>query len=440
MLKAGNVSLVADSTNNAVATQDSFGLSLLGSVKLNPQATDQQTVEAYLAAGSNVTSTGTLSLERHVERQRHRLGQRHPGCLDRPRGRGSQRDRERATRRPRSRGTVKAANLSVTATANAQRPGQCQCHQHHLGRRGQRLAERRRTRAIRLAQLEQLGRAQRQGNAVFQATSNPSTNATASGGGGGAINGSNLASSSTINGNTKAFADNGSTVDLAGNLEFEATSTATGSSTTTVGNGGVFADGGAIAVANVNPVIQAYIGNNVQVKNVTGNIVIQAESIRAEGDASAQTDGGGVGLQRCLERDRQQQSDGQCVYRHRLGRQCRRATSRSRPTLQAQPSGPALGNTFNPATAVSVTNDTITFPSHGLVTGDVVTYNANGSTPIGTPSGPLRNGEFGVIVVDSNVLMLGATFSGAPGQHRRPLQPAGRRRSQPRRDPLRVTG
>ena len=85
----------------------------------------------------------------------------------------------------------------------------------------------------------------------------------------------------------------------------------------------MFADGGAVAGANVTPVIQAYIGNNVQVKNVTGNIVIQAESVRAEGDASAQVDGGGARLQRCRKLDRQQQSDGQCLYRHRLQRQCR---------------------------------------------------------------------------------------------------------------------
>ena len=80
----------------------------------------------------------------------------------------------------------------------------------------------------------------------------------------------------------------------------------------------------------------------------------------------------------------------------------------------AQSSGPSLGDTFNPAAAVDTSSDTITFPSHGLVTGDVVTYDANGSTPIGTPGGPLRNGEFDAIVVNPNVLMLGATFSGVP--------------------------
>ena len=67
MLKAGNVSLVADSTNNAVATQDSFGLSLLGSVKLNPSATDCADRPGYLATGSTVTSTGTVSLSGHVD-------------------------------------------------------------------------------------------------------------------------------------------------------------------------------------------------------------------------------------------------------------------------------------------------------------------------------------------------------------------------------------
>jgi len=411
VLKAGDVSLLADSTNNAGATQDSFGLSLLGVVELNPQATDGQTVEAYVDAGSTVTSTGTLSVSATSTDSATATADGTQGALVGLAGANPQATVNGATT-AQIAGTVEAANLMVMATATPSAQSSANVISMTLGG-GATAGAVAQDEGNTVAQLSSSAQLNVPGNAMFQATSNPTTSATATGGGGGAINGSDLSSSSTIEGNTNAYADNNSTVVLAGNLEFEATSTAAGSSTTTVGNGGVFAGGGADASDTVTPVIQGYIGNDVQVKNVTGNIVIQAESARAEGDASAQVDGGGVAY---------------------FG--ASKATVTSDPTVnayigtgsvvnaggnvtisadsEALPSGPALGNTFNPATAVSVSDDTITFPSHGLVTGDVVTYNANGSTPIGTPSGPLRNGEFGVIVVNSNVLMLGATFSGAP--------------------------
>ena len=62
VLKGGNISLLADSTNNSAATQNSVGLSLLGAVKLDPVATDQHSVETYVGIGSTVTATGTLTL------------------------------------------------------------------------------------------------------------------------------------------------------------------------------------------------------------------------------------------------------------------------------------------------------------------------------------------------------------------------------------------
>ena len=183
--------------------------------------------------------------------------------------------------------------MTATATPNAQ--SNASVISISIGGGGQRGGRCRGSRAIPLAQLSSSGQLNIAGNAdvpgdlrTLPRTPRPR------GGGGGVVNGSCLTSIPRSHGNTKAFADNNSTVTLAGNLEFEATSTATGSATTSVGNGGVFADGGATANANVNPVIQAYIGNNVQVKNVTGNIVIQAESVRAEGDASAEVDGGGA--------------------------------------------------------------------------------------------------------------------------------------------------
>ncbi len=411
VLKAANVSLVAGSTNNAGATQAGFGLSLLGSVSLNPQATDSQSVQANLAAGSNVTSTGTVSLSATSNDNASASANGTQGAII---GLASVDPSAIANGATTAQvaGTVKAASLSVTATATPDAQANANVISITVAgsaNSGSSAQDSGNT----AAQLSSTGVLTVTGNVVFQATNDPSTSATSGGGGGGAISGANLASSSTINGSTTAFADNGSTVDLAGTLEFEATSTATGSSTTSVGSGGAFADGGAQASATVAPTIQAYIGNNVQVKTVNGNIVIQAQSDRAEGDASAQTDGGGVAYNGASNAN--VTSDPTVNAYIGTGSAVNAAGNVTiTAESEAQPTGPALGNTFNPATAVSLTNDTITFPSHGLVTGDVVTYSANGSTPIGTPGGPLRNGEFGVIDVDSNVLMLGATFTGAP--------------------------
>ena len=116
VLKAANVSLLADSTNNADATQDSFGLSLLGSVKLNPTATDQHSVEAYVGAGSNVTSTGTLNLSATSTDNADASANGTQGSLIGLADVDPKAIVEGATT-AQIDGTVKAANLSVTATA-----------------------------------------------------------------------------------------------------------------------------------------------------------------------------------------------------------------------------------------------------------------------------------------------------------------------------------
>src|SRR5262249_13202072 len=64
--------------------------------------------------------------------------------------------------------------------------------------------------------------------------------------------------------------------------------------------------------------------------------------------------------------------------------------------------------------------DTIRFEKHGLQTGDVVVYDANGHDAIMTSSGPLESltpdgsqtREYSAIRVDDNTLALGETFAG----------------------------
>ena len=65
-------------------------------------------------------------------------------------------------------------------------------------------------------------------------------------------------------------------------------------------------------------------------------------------------------------------------------------------------------NTFNSATAVNVTNNTITIPSHGYTTGDVVIYDRNGGTIV---TGLTNYSVNFVIVVNANTIKL-ATSAG----------------------------
>ena len=62
------------------------------------------------------------------------------------------------------------------------------------------------------------------------------------------------------------------------------------------------------------------------------------------------------------------------------------------------------------STVASDTEDSVTFPSHGLNTGDQVLYQSNCACPI---SGLHDNHRYGVIVLDDNTLRFGATFTGA---------------------------
>src|SRR5439155_11479289 len=58
----------------------------------------------------------------------------------------------------------------------------------------------------------------------------------------------------------------------------------------------------------------------------------------------------------------------------------------------------------------STTDNSVTFTSHGLITGDQVLYHSNGG---GVITGLHDNHDYGVIVVDKDTLRFGATFNGA---------------------------
>ncbi len=67
-------------------------------------------------------------------------------------------------------------------------------------------------------------------------------------------------------------------------------------------------------------------------------------------------------------------------------------------------------NSFNSATNVNVTNNTLTISSHGYSTGDVVVYDKNGGTIV---TGLTNYGIYYVIVVNSNTIKLATSLTNA---------------------------
>ena len=73
---------------------------------------------------------------------------------------------------------------------------------------------------------------------------------------------------------------------------------------------------------------------------------------------------------------------------------------------------PPANITFNAGTAVNITDDTISIPSHNLRTGQSITYSkgATGSTVIGS-TGIVNNGTYFAIKLDNNKIRLATTRS-----------------------------
>jgi hypothetical protein len=288
VLHAGNASFLADSTDNAVASQSSVGASLLGVVKLDLQAINQQAVESYLGAGSNVQATGGLTLSATSTEGASAPADGTQGAII-----GLADVSPQATVKGMTTahvdGTVQAATLSVTATATQDVQADASVLGISVANGGSGEA-RAQADGQALAKLSGTARLTTTGDATFQATSLPGATASATGGGGGLISGSALKAQSAINDVARAFADTGATVVSAGDLTFSASDTADGGSHASVGSGGAFSDGQTDAESDV----EAFLGSNVQVAQITGNLVLQAESVHAEGNADAQAASGGA--------------------------------------------------------------------------------------------------------------------------------------------------
>ena len=194
--------------------------------------------------------------------------------------------------------------------------------------------------------------------------------------------------------------------------------------------GGVLAGRGGSATATVNPTIEAIVGDSAvidamfdgSVPTATGNVEIHATSHRAEGNASAKSFGAGgidIGI----------------VFAKVNASPTVTAKIGTGTTIGADGSVSVIAESLSEATqtlddfikSVDIGKDTIVFPTHGLRTGDRVTYDANGNTPIAlncgdspsitcsqaalqtcNPSGTCR--EYAAIVIDEDTIKLGELF------------------------------
>lgn len=260
------------------------------------------------------------------------------------------------------------------------------------------------------------------GNVSINAQSATSSVVTLSVGGGAILTGVGEAeSTATVTETTRAYLASGTTVGSASSpatsLAVNANAVDYASNSATVGVGGAIGVRGTDTDTDITSTIQAYIGAGASV-NAKNDVNVTATSTRAEAHATASSYGGGV-----------------------IDVGCAEATATSTPTVTAYIAAgttitaggnvsiqaKALGQSDSGKTyddqiqGVNTTLDQITFPEHGVQTGDLVTYlPPEGVTPIQTPSGDLGGTdpygdlrEYAVIVIDPNTLQLGNEFDAA---------------------------
>ncbi|MBI3917574.1 MAG: hypothetical protein HY322_11275 [Betaproteobacteria bacterium] len=211
-----------------------------------------------------------------------------------------------------------------------------------------------------------------------------------------------------------------------GGLNIDATSQDTASATVITAGGGIVSVADNDAVAKANPVVDAYIGANTSIL-ATGNISVAALA-RPEADGKTSgTSGGLVDVGAAL-------SD---VDVNPMVTASIKSASVIDTTGSVTVKAEALPQSNNVPNyqiiLASQTEDTITVTSHGLETGDVVEYDADGNpnttggTPISGLSGVIGeirenddgstttvfvNRTYGVIRIDDNTVAFGNEFAG----------------------------
>lgn len=207
-------------------------------------------------------------------------------------------------------------------------------------------------------------------------------------------------------GKTSAYLDNGVKIqDAYSDLTVNAVANQAVVSAAQAAAGGILAGNGTIPTATISPTVQTSIGNNNQI-NVRGNVVVKSD-VSIDADAGAEGINGGaitVGISQATVTATPIVST---FVGTNSSIQANNVTIASNlgkaPAANVDPS-------FNAATAVNGTNDTITFAgASGLTTGDQVLYKNGGGTTIG---GLENNRNYNVIVTPTaNTIQLGSQFS-----------------------------
>ena len=198
----------------------------------------------------------------------------------------------------------------------------------------------------------------------------------------------------------------------AGSLMILATETDAATNTTEIASGGILNGQGTNATAEAEPTVSSYIAA-ADCVTTTGAVTVQATNVRAEADATAKAYGGG-GVNVGVPLATVTSSPSVVGY---IGSGAN-VNAGGNVTVDAEAqSHPSSNQTFtNDITAVNPSTDTITFPQHGLLTGDVVVYTQDqAAAPINTPTGPLAYNRTYPSVCGTGFLQLGSIFNAGTG-------------------------
>src|SRR5581483_7773419 len=229
---------------------------------------------------------------------------------------------------------------------------------------------------------------------------------------------------STIGGTVRASVGNGATIGTnAGkpsSLSVKAEDYSTAKANATVGSGALgFSAGGSTTEATASPTVDAFIGSNVKIVLADGlghDVTVTALVDDAEADAQAKSFSGALGITVGAPYARAFSEPSVHAY---IGSGTTivaggavKVDAESNATGKLPPLDDYIKGLTpdDGSTVASATEDSVTFLSHGLNTGDQVLYQSTCSCPI---SGLHDNHQYGVIVLDENTLRFGATFTGA---------------------------
>ena len=197
----------------------------------------------------------------------------------------------------------------------------------------------------------------------------------------------------------------GTAAQQAGGLDVEAVGVDQSTANVNLSGGGAFSGAGGNATANTTPTLNASLSSGSNV-NVTGNVAVQATST-TEGHANTDgTSGGIIDVNESLANVTVTPTINTSIGSNTsivAGGNITVASLHGKSPTQV------TDGSFTPA---QVSNNTITFAplNHGLLTGATVTYAQNGNSAIGG----LNNGRVSpVIALNPSTLELGAAFNAA---------------------------